>query len=149
MAPVKNEVKTNHLVYIVPRWYERESNLCWLSTKIIFVRAWYWRENFKSAVVQISAVFGTRCTTRRDNQLLHGDCFSLLIFTLVYPKLYLVCEIKNYYFISVYDFAFIKQLTELILKWPWLLKANSIAICGCLKCSFSSPLLFGFCQIFD
>ena len=28
-------------------------------------------------------------------------------------------------------------------------KTNSVAICGCLKCSFSSSGSFGFCQTFD
>ena len=64
----------------------RESNLCFIIAKDVFIGAWYWRGNFTRNI---------SCRTEESARYIGNSSLTQSLYLFVKLRLYSVCEFKN------------------------------------------------------
>ena len=123
----------------------REWNLCWSSAKVIFIRAWYWWENFTSNFFWRTEERVRRAEIVIFDTKLCNYCISLLMFTLFHYQtiskfVFSVWIQKSFFFYinSWLCFGYIYKYFSLSTKKPLFLRANFTIIFYYCKISLFS-----------
>ena len=95
--------------------------------------------------LDIQSTTDHRFTLKRVSDMIKTHCQSNILLTEV---VYMMIDTYNYFVIPMRYFAMPMNCPNYLSPF-YLFISYSIAICGCLKCLFSSSGWFGFCQTFD